>query len=207
MIKNLGINHLKLHEISTITILNLKILSILTFLIFMSNGINLFSQDKEPAEKSNSEKLVFFDAGYGTRNLSFGLGFRYSFIGASLSLAGIAASTPHATYHGIVYPKTFTTETYPSTTVSFDLIGYYDWNDFSFFGMLGYYTQADSLFDKSLEDNTFGYYFFHQPLASLNKSGISLGLGAQYYLTEAIEVGIGYHTKKGAFLQIGYYWF
>jgi hypothetical protein len=169
-----------------------------------------FSTLIKTEEQSETAKLPFMmvygEGGYGPRELSLGAGFRWEFLSLGISLSGLAVSNPVSIYptREIPFPKDYEKYEFPGTTVSFDAGYYYDINEFSIFATAGYYMQSDSIFAKSFEQVSFGSYF---RLEELKSSGFCFSLGGQYFIDEKFGVGAGYHTKKGVFVQFGYYWY
>jgi len=162
------------------------------------------------ADEYESFKMVFGEIGYGARNLSLGAGFRWEFIGVDINIAGIISNTPRYIYPSkeFPYPKQYNEHSYPRTTVSFNASYFYDIEEFSIFGTVGYYSQTDTLLVRSMDDgNTFGYYYAKQGSPAEVSSGICFGIGGQYFIDEKFGAGLGYHTKKGFFLHFGYYWY
>jgi len=172
-----------------------------------------FSQANEINDSDENFKMLTFDLGYGARDLSIGAGFRWNYIGLDINLAGFISSTPRYIYPSreFLYPKQSREINYPSTTVSINGSYYYDINEISLFVTVGYFSQTDSVLVQSFDEGiTNGVFFARQypdGPASILKSGICFGLGGQYFINEMLGVGIGYHTKKGVYLQLGYYWY
>jgi opacity protein-like surface antigen len=170
--------------------------------LFILNSGNLFSTD---SNESNNAKLIHIELGYGVDELSTGIGFKYSFadvpysIGATLGLSGFAKSIPR---YGYKLPTTKTTEieSFATFVVSGDINLFYEWKDFSFYGSLGFYSQADTVLSKDMSTNTTFYYYEN----TKSESGLAFGAGVQYYVLESIVLGLGYQNKKGVYLQIGY---
>ena len=197
----------------------LKSISILMLLLccfcFLSNLVSAQQASKDSTGEESffnpksQLKMLFGDLGYGTRGLSAALGFRYGFLGVDLGLGGFTRSNiPNYNLYPtkeIPFPKNYDSTSYPTLSVSFDLIYYYDTGDFSFYGGVGYYSQSDTVLAKSLDQgNTYGTYFYKQVN---KKSGFCFTLGGQYFISETIMVGLGYHTKKGVFAEVGYWWY
>ncbi len=176
----------------------------------------LFAQDGYTGEEEIIEdddaslKMLFAEIGYGTREMTLGLGFRWNFLGLDMNLGGFIDNTPNYFYpsRDFPYPKQYKEFVFPRTTLTINASYYYDIGDFSVFASVGYYNQTDSALVRSLDEgNTFGIYFARQGDPAIDSGGICFGLGGEYFIDEKFAAGIGYHTKKGAFLQFGYYWY
>lgn len=189
--------------------------TILIILFFVTIFGNLKAADtpKTQIEESfwnpaSQFKMVFGDLGYGPRNLSAAVGFRYAFLGVDIGLGGIIRDIPNYIWPSKEFPMpkagNYAEEKFARLSVSFDFLYYYDVSDFSFFAGLGYYSQTDTVLAKSYEDLTRNIYF---RLREERKSGLCFTLGGQYFISDMIAVGVGYHTKKGIFLEVGYFWY
>ncbi len=184
------------------------------FVLFVSALTILFAQDELVGEEEYDDdaafKMFFAEVGYGTREMSLGLGFRWNFIGIDMNLGGFIDNTPNYIYPSreFPYPKQYKEFTYPRTTLTINASYYYDIGDFSMFATVGYFNQTDTVLVRSLDEgNTFGIYFARQGDPAIDKGGVCFGLGGEYFIDEKFAVGAGYHTKKGGFLQFGYYWY
>lgn len=183
---------------------------VIVFVLSCSFVITQESKDEDFTDDNSAFKMAFAEIGYGTRELSLGLGFRWNFIGLDLNLAGFIDNTPAYIYPSreFPYPKQYNEFTYPRTTVTINASYFYDIDDFSIFATVGYYSQTDTALVRSLDEgNTFGVFFARQGNPAIDESGVCFGLGGEYFINEKFAVGVGYHTKKGGFLQFGYYWY
>ncbi len=189
----------------------LKKLSLFAIFFLLSFSFLVSQELSQEYEDDNTPfKMVFGEIGYGTRELSIGVGFRWNFLSLDLNLGGVVDNTPNYIYPQteFPYPKQFDEYRYPRTTITINASYYYDIDDFSIFATIGYFNQTDSLLVRSLEQgNTNGVYFAKQGNPAENSGGVCFGLGGEYFINEKFVVGAGYHTKKGAFVQFGYYWY
>ena len=185
-----------------------------------------YSREEEPEERqsrSGSIKNIFANFSYGSPGFGTGLGFRWTYIGASISAAGFANPIPNSTY--------WTAKDFPNTSapkqeerftyilVNFDLIGYWDFDnmslfdypidDFSLFATIGYFSQQDSILLKGNEPGktTHDKYFHKQSgLSAETINEFSYGLGVQYRVLSYMNLALGYQNKFGIYLQLGYWW-
>lgn len=153
-------------------------------------------------------KSIFIDAGYGSNALGFGLGFRYWKFGVSFGVSGIGESMPS-------YDRTRTVSTteaidmkkYAAIGVTTDLYYFYDINEkYTAFVNVGYGVGSDSLFAKRQDDTKEGTVYRCSPATETN-SGITFGLGFQYFFEKWIGIGVGYQTRRGVYAQFNYYWY
>jgi hypothetical protein len=187
-------------------------LMMLLSLLFVSllNAQNEIIEDEEIYDDDASFKMAFAEIGYGTREMTLGIGFRWNYLGLDMNLGGFIDNTPNYIYPSreFPYPKQSKEFIYPRTTLTINANYYYDISDFSIFASVGYYNQTDTALVRSLDEgNTFGIYFAKRGDPAIDASGVCFGLGVEYFIDEKFATGIGYHTKKGAFLQFGYYWY
>lgn len=166
----------------------------------------------ENKESTSSEiQAINFDLGYGAFGVSAGLGYRYSFLGLSVGVAGLTNDVPA---YSLIPPNSQTifspnsplpagyeSKKYYGLIVTGDLTGYYDLNEeFTLFGSVGIYAQQDSVL--AVETKSDLKYFYKVE----NSTGLCFGLGGSYAVSEWINLGLAYHTKRGLFAQIAYYW-
>lgn len=186
----------------------LNILLMLCFVVALSNSA--FSQDDDyygDYEELPEIKQLFLDIGYGENGLGAGLGFRYSFFGFGLNLAGFAKDIPnYITYERIRPEDIASTEKYPTIIISLDGYLFYDIDDyFSVFGNVGFFIQGDSVLARKRDsENKLSDLYMYKTETT---NGVTFGAGLQYLLEEYIGFGVGYHNKKGFFAQISYFWF
>ncbi len=176
---------------------------LMTVAVAMMCFLNLFSQEtsKEP---TTNMKSPFFDIGYDFNGMSLGFGFRYWNVGLSLGVSGVGKYLPEHSRQYLSIPDANERFTYPSIWVTADAYYFYDLNDaFTVFGNIGYGVGTDSvLATKKGETNGSKYI-----LGAENKSSITFGAGVQYFFPMQIGVGLGYHSKRGIYAQISYYWY
>lgn len=179
-----------------------KLLSIILLLI-ASYGVSTATSTPEPKEPVGIMKNVFGDVGYGEGGVSFGLGFRYWDLGISVGMSGIGQSVPPHNYY-ILATDVLETYKYPTMWVVGDLYYFYDLNDeFTFFANVGYGVGADTVLATKKGETT-GAKYYHK---TENRSGVTFGAGIQYFIENQIGFGIGYHTRRGPYLQVSYYWY
>jgi len=157
------------------------------------------------------EKSIFGDVGYfGPGGLSLGVGVRYWFASLELGLSGFAKSVPNYSMNsydvGITptqpLPGGYVEDKYTKIIVTGDLGFYVDILDpFIIFASVGFYSQQDTILAKEIQT---GYHYFYK---YYNSSGVAFGIGANYVLNDVFEIGLGYHTKRGVFARVTYYWF
>ncbi|MEN6295256.1 MAG: hypothetical protein ABFD61_03895 [Chloroherpetonaceae bacterium] len=157
------------------------------------------------------EKSVFGDIGYfGPGGLSLGVGVRYWFASLELGLSGFAKSIPNYSMYSSevqIYPTQplpngYEEDKYSKIIVTGDLAFYLDRLDpFIIFASVGFYSQQDSILAKNIQTGDRYYYKYY------NTSGASFGLGVNYVYSDQFQIGLGYHTKRGVFARVTYYWF
>ena len=179
-----------------------KILPFITLaLLLLVNP--LWAEESEEEYEFLPVKDILFEGGYGVHNVSIGFGFRYDFIGLTIGATGFDNDIPPYQNDLSLQPsvKDFEEKKYTSNVVSIDLSYYYDLNDdFSLYGSIGYYSQADTILAYYYEDDSFYRY------KNENVSGITFGAGFQYFISKYMTLGLAYHNKRGALLQLGFYW-
>ncbi len=188
---------------------------LLSFLLFISvlnaqDEYGEYSPVCGPGVIYAETKVLFAEAGYGPRDLTLGIGFRWDFIGLDINLGGFMDNTPNYMYatKQYPYPKEFNEYTYARTTLTINASYYYDYEEYSFFASVGYFNQVDTALVRSLDaGGTRGVFFPRRGNPAIKTSGICFGLGANYFIDEKYVAGLGYHTKKGVFLQFGYYFY
>ena len=188
-------------------------------LLFILSQLILRAENK--TQKDSDEiyegpKVLMFNLGYGSLDLSAGAGFRYSIpslpigVGLSICLSGFNTTMPGYIYADPGHPmptKGIEKTTFPRIMLGADAVIYYDLSEkISLFGTLGFYMQSDSILYK---ENSSGTYYRSSDTRAqfVTNSGMSYGLGIQYFITDAIEVGLAYQSKMGIYGQIGYAWY
>ncbi|MGQ9819619.1 MAG: hypothetical protein ACUVQ1_06825 [Candidatus Kapaibacteriales bacterium] len=161
---------------------------------------------------NSSIKTAFGELGYGKLKLSAAGGLRFWNIGVSLGLAGFATSKPKYIYPTstppYTLPKEYEREEYKFTyvLVTTDFHYFFDISDdFTISPSLGFFVQQDSVLARSKRQNDNGQLYFLGK--TINSTGVNFGAAIDYFYSDIITIGIGYHTKRGFFLRIGYYWF
>lgn len=158
-------------------------------------------------------KAFFLDAGYGANKFGFGLGFRYWNLGFSFGLAGIGESMPSYQRDWgdgkIITPETAVNQkAFSSIHVTTDLYYFHDIDDnFTAFVNLGYGVGTDSVLANHKDNLNTNIQNRYYPVGTENESGITYGLGIQYFLEQWIGFGLGYHSRRGVYAQINYFWF
>jgi opacity protein-like surface antigen len=164
-----------------------------------------------------SPNILMIDLGYGSNEMSAGLGFRYSFnntpfgLGVMVGLTGFTITLPPyrrtTGIAGDVIPKGVVKETFSKLVISTDLMAFFDVSDrFSLFGSVGYYSQSDTILYKNPQDNLY-YLSNNYQDQYQSSSSLCLGTGFQYFLTDKVTLGLAYHTKLGIYAQLGYAWY
>lgn len=183
---------------------------ILAFLIISCFPLLLFPQE-ESFWHSNI-KTAFGELGYGKLKTSAAVGFRFWNVGVSMGLAGFSASKPKYIYPTntppYTMPKEYQREEYKFTyiLVTTDIHYFFDvFEDFTISPSFGFYVQQDSVLARSTRQEDFGQ-LYHLG-RTVNSTGINFGFSVDYYYSDILTIGIGYHTRRGVFLRVGYYWF
>jgi outer membrane protein assembly factor BamA len=155
-------------------------------------------------------KAVFFDLGFGgPAGLSGGLGFRYSYFSFTLGLSGFANKVPAYQINnygtGInasqPLPVGYSQESYSALIVTGDFgFNYEIVPKITAFASIGYYSQQDTILAHDYKQDLRYYYKYY------TSSGLCYSIGGEYAITDDINVGIGYHTKRGVFGRIAYTW-
>lgn len=166
---------------------------------------------EETEEPTGIKKAINLDVGFGgPAGVSAALGFRYWFGSFTFGLGGFANSMPNYsrnTYNVKIYPNNplpagYSEEKYGALVVTGDFGLHYDgFKPFSVFVLVGFYSQTDSVLAYDYKQDV--RYFYH----TLTSSGLAFGFGGEYKLQDAIYVGLGYHTKRGVFAKLTYYWY
>lgn len=191
----------------------MKKVFLLLLIAFSFNQVVLAQSDTyEPvADKDAVIKAFMLDIGYGGEGgLSAAIGFRYWFASLSVGLSGFAKDIPnYAQYDpstGInpsqPLPNGYEEERYPAIILTADLGLHYDLNEqIGLFANVGVYSQQDTLIGKNYTNGNRYYWKYY------NSSGLAFGGGVDYAFAEQLIAGIGYHTKRGVFARISYFWF
>lgn len=186
-------------------------LILVTFLITTSlnevNSQSYYDDEDEYEEltltnRENTLMMIFGELSYGTLGLGVTAGFRYSFVSLSIGFSGFAQSIPNSIHPSIYqpFPKSgnYQEEEYPYVCVYGDAGFYYDIGKFSLFATVGYFSQSDTILAREFDTN----YLYKYKVKT--ESGICFGGGVEYLFNPNFIFGLGYHTKKGIFLQLGY---
>ena len=205
-------------------------LPVLLLATMLFNLNPLIAQDsEEPETPTGPIKNIFLDIGYGSMGLSSALGFRYSTFGLSIGIAGFASPRPKfAQIDGIIqnemtrYPANFTDERYTTICVGANLYYYIDFtgynlmdyqlDDFSAFLDIGYGMQSDSIIKKRVSpastqgNDTRDVGQTYGPGRAETINDFTYGGGIQWRIMESTNIALGYHSKNGVYLQVGYYW-
>jgi len=157
-------------------------------------------------------KAIFVDAGYGANKLAFGLGVRYWNLGASFGIAGLGSSMPsYFKYRegGNINQETaINIKKYPSINITTDLYYFYDFTEsVTAFVNLGYGVGSDSLLANHKDEQNTTYKDRLYPVGTETKSGVTFGLGVQYFLEKWVGFGVGYHSRRGVYAQFNYFWY
>jgi opacity protein-like surface antigen len=190
---------------------------ILLIAIALNAGVTSYSQEVEEEETeyteevSNRMKAIHADVGYfGPAGLSAALGFRYWFASFTLGLSGLTSNIPNYSPYGYelgIYPHSplpanYISKNYAALVVTGDFSFYYPvLKKVNVFGTLGFYSQQDSVLAWDITDDV--YYFWRNK----KTSGFCFGAGAEFDYQDNLKLGIGYHTKRGLFARLAYFWF
>ncbi|OGU58517.1 MAG: hypothetical protein A2X64_01340 [Ignavibacteria bacterium GWF2_33_9] len=193
-----------------IIILFLSIISVTSF-----SGNNYqddeYYEDEEAYVQEGVVKAVNVDLGYfGPAGLSAAAGFRYWFASFTLGFSGIVNDIPNYALNGYaqgIYqtkplPANFDEKNYPALIVTGDFAYHYQiLPKVSAFASLGFYSQSDTTLAWDYSNDWY-YYWKTQ-----KSSGVAFGLGAEMDYQENLRIGLGYHTKRGIFARLSYYWY
>ncbi len=191
------------------------------FLMFLTAAVIcssvLYAQDDAGNTEDNDGKpeapfkSIFMDiGGGGPAGLSAAVGFRYSFASLSIGIAGFAKDIPNysTNTYGVqinpssALPSGYTEDRYTALIVTGDAAFYLDYfKPVTLFGSIGFYSAQDSVLAKKITSDE--RYLWKTE----NKSGLCFGVGAVYPIADMIEIGAGYHTKRGVFARLTYYWY
>jgi len=185
---------------------------ILVLGISCSNMPNLFSQPtEEEYEYADDYKALQFDLGYTNYSgLSAALGFRYWLFSFSIGLSGFANKIPAYSMDSYSVninpmqplPNGYEEEKYGALLVTADLGFHYDITEnIGLFASIGYYSSTDTLLAYNYNNYIRYYYKYYV------SDGIAFSVGGDYFLTDQIKAGLGYHTRRGIFARISYIWF
>lgn len=179
--------------------------------LFCVNSLNLLSQQSEEEyEYATDYKAIQVDLGYSNyAGVSAAVGFRYWLFSFSIGLSGFANSIP--AYSKDSYsvqinpmqplPTGYEEEKYGALLVTADLGFHYDITEnIGLFASVGYYSSTDTLLAYDYKKDI-RYYYKHYV-----SDGIAFSVGGDYFVTEDIKAGLGYHTRRGIFARISYIW-
>lgn len=198
----------------------MKLFLILMAALSLSISTNAIAQDGYEEEYENeleetepTGKLmgVNADLGYfGPAGLSLGAGFRYWFAGFTLGISGLMNDIPNYSTYGYdegIYansplPPNYDGKSYPALIVTGDFSFHYEViKKVTAFGSIGFYSQQDTVLAWDFTDDVYYYWKYTK------KSGVCFGLGADFDYSDILKVGLGYHTKRGLFARITYFWY
>ncbi len=186
----------------------LKKYLVLALIFILQAGLYAQKGDSNYEEELPALYGLHGELGYGGAGLSAGLGFRYDFVSLSIGLSGFANSIPnYASYKadGInlttnPLPDGYTEESYEAIIVTFDAAYNYEFEIGTAYAGIGFFAQTDTVLAKEVST---GDYFRR---GTINSSGICFNLGFDYYWSENVGVGLGFHSKKGIMARFSYYW-
>lgn len=182
-------------------------ISILSF-----NSQILFAQSSEEEyEYSTDYKAIQVDLGYSSyAGISAALGFRYWLFSFSLGLSGFANKIPAYSMDSYSVkinpmqplPNGYEEEKYGALLVTADLGFHYDITEnIGLFASIGYYSATDTLLAHDYNKDVRYYYKYHV------SDGLAFSLGGDYFVSDDIKAGLGYHTRRGIFARLSYIWF
>lgn len=189
-------------------------------LLFIFFGIAVLSVSNSPLLSKDTEeeyvyatdyKAIQFDLGYSNyAGLSAAAGFRYWLFSFSIGLSGFANSIPPYSpdSYGVninpmqPLPSGYEEEKYGALLVTADLGFHYDITDYiGLFASVGYYSATDTILAYNPTKDVRYYYKYYV------SDGLAFSFGGDYFFTETIKAGLGYHTRRGIFARISYIWF
>lgn len=184
----------------------------LTTIFLIVNSLNLFSQfSEEEYEYATDYKAIQVDLGYSNyAGISAAVGFRYWLFSFSIGLAGFANKVPAYSMDSYSVninpmqplPNGYEEERYGALLVTADLGFHYDITEnIGLFASIGYYSATDTLLAYNYTKDIRYYYKYYV------SDGVALGVGGDYFVTDDIKAGLGYHTRRGIFARLSYIWF
>lgn len=186
---------------------------LITMILFISILFNIYAQESIPPKPDKIEmstedlppiKYAFGNVGYGPYWLWAAGGFRWWYFGISFGVSGFNKSLPPFRSDTLLMPgQIATTEDHPKLILHGEASFYYDVNPYlSLFASIGYYSENDSVLARP--------YDYHDPYlyryGTRTFGGLCFGLGGHYFLESQIGIGLGYQTKNGFYVQLGYFW-
>ncbi len=179
--------------------------------LLILSSINLLSQSsQEDYEYATDYKAIQLDLGYTNYSgISAAVGFRYWLFSFSIGLSGFANKIPpYSLYDNSVninpmqpLPTGYEEEKYGALLVTADLGFHYDITEnIGLFASIGYYSSTDTLLAYNYTRDLRYYYKYYV------SDGIAFSLGGDYFITDDIKAGLGYHTRRGIFARISYIW-
>ena len=189
-----------------------KILFILLGIALINlSAVSLFSQQSEEEyEYVTDYKALQVDLGYSSyAGISAAVGFRYWLFSFSIGLSGFANSIPAYSMDNYSVninpmqplPTGYEEEKYGALLVTADLGFHYDiTEDIGLFASIGYYSATDTLLAYNYTKDI-RYFYKHYV-----SDGVAFSLGGDYFVTDVIKAGLGYHTRRGVFARISYIW-
>lgn len=174
------------------------------FTLFGEIDSQIFKKSAEDDLGLPPVKLVFGNVGYGQYDIWAAAGFRYTFFGISAGLSAFNKGLPEYRRDTMIREKDVGyTESHTTLVLHVEASGYYDFSEkISGFVTLGYYWQKDSVLARPYNLTDTYLYRYKTEMYS----GLCFGLGFQYFFDNQIAGGIGYQSKNGFYLQVGYYW-
>lgn len=173
-------------------------------ILSVMNVIPLLNQETEEESdnlpKSEMVKSLFFNLGYGGNGAAAALGFRYYRFGISMGVAGLSSSIPA---YSPMRPtdKNYEEKRYPAYAVCGDFYFFHDVEQFTLFGNLGYFSQADTVLAFYARTNS------NYLLGAVSNDGMTFGAGILFNLNEYLLLGAGLHSKYGIYANFTYKWY
>lgn len=156
------------------------------------------------------KRSAHFDASYSEHGFGASLGVRWRFIGASIGLAGFLNNIPnYQTYipqgvgitPGKPLPDGWEEASYTRALTTFDVDFYTDIAaPVTLTASVGYFARSDSILAHNLSVDTYYWYRYN------SESGFTLSAGAEYPVSRNFSLGAGYHSQKGGYLRLVYFW-
>lgn len=184
---------------------------LLAILVLGINYAQSSPTSEEEYEIVRDYNAIQVDLGYTNHTgISAALGYRYWLFSLSIGLSGFANKIPPYSMDSYSVninpmsplPNGYEEEKYGALLVTFDVGFHYDINEnLGLFGSIGYYSATDTLLAYNYTKDIRYYYKYYIT------DGIAFGAGADYFFSDNVKVGLGYHTRRGIFARLSYVWY
>ena len=179
-----------------------KFASLIIITVLLSYPIPAITQEYEDDEEIINEgypKSVFGGIGYGGNGVGALLGFRYYRIGISMGVAGVTSSIPSYA-HQLPTDKSYEERSYSAYAVCGDFYFFHEIEQFTIYGNLGYFSQADTVLAYYPQSNS------NYLLGSKTRDGVTFGAGILFDINDYLLLGVGLHNKYGIYANVAYRW-